>query len=222
LPVLFVFAASGCGDASSGAPIDTAQVLVSAPTAASVQVADTTSPPSVTALAVSPSTSAEFDSATSTSSPPEAIVTVASVPPTTAPVVSALETIAPPPEVSDASVLALAAVLGVQGEVEHMEGYATCIGRLEPRGLCVNGPIPGSWQYWDLDAQNSAGASDEEAGAAALDVFTRIGVGAGVVTSIEPNGPLPQVALSNGALVMVAEGGRIAWIIAGVDQMPPG
>lgn len=228
LPVLLVCAASGCGSASSGAPIDTppvsvsTPVSVSAPVAASVQLADTTSPTPVTALDVSPSTSAQFDPVSSTSSPPEALVTVASPPPTTAPAVSALETLPPPPEVSDASVLALAAVLGVDGEVEHMEGCATCIGRLEPRGLCVNGPIPGAWQYWDLDAQNSAGASDEEAGAAALDVFTRIGVGAGVVMSVEPNGPLPQVTLSNGALVMVAEGGRIASIIAGIDQLPSG
>jgi len=84
----------------------------------------------------------------------------------------------------------------------------------------VNVPIPGSWQYWDLDAQSSQGASDEEAGEAALDVFVRIGVDPGVVSSVEPNGPLPQVALSNGALVMVAEGGRIAWIIASINQMP--
>jgi len=126
------------------------------------------------------------------------------------------------PTVSDASVLALAAALGVTGEVEHTEGNGVCVGRLEPVGVCVNVPIPGSWQYWDLDAQNGLGASDQAASDAALDVFARIGVDAGTVSSVEPNGPLPQVSLSGGPVVMVAEGGRIAWIIAGVGQMPPG
>ena len=58
--------------------------------------------------------------------------------------------------------------------------------------------------------------------AAALAVFTRIGVDPGVVRSIEPNGPHPQVTLGNGAVVRVADGGRIALIIAGVRQMPRG
>jgi hypothetical protein len=131
-------------------------------------------------------------------------------------------TVPPKAEVSEASVLALAAVLGVEGQVEQMEANGQCIGRLEPRGLCVNVPTPSSWQYWDSDAQNIAGASNERAGQAAIDVFLRIGVDPGEVISIEPNGPLPQVSLSNGALVMVAEGGRIAWMMAGVDQMPAG
>jgi hypothetical protein len=42
------------------------------------------------------------------------------------------------------------------------------------------------------------------------------------VSSVEPNGPLPQVTLTNGAVVMVAEGGRIAWIIASINPMPAG
>ena len=130
---------------------------------------------------------------------------------------------APGPEVSDAAVLALAAVLGVEGDVEHMEANGSCIGRLEPHGLCVNVPLPSTWQYWDSEADSLPGASDEEAGNAALDVFARIGVGpAARVISIEPNGPQPQVSLSNGALVRVAEGGRIASIIASVDQIPSG
>lgn len=148
---------------------------------------------------------------------------MATPPPTTAPVGPAsIDTLPLPREVSDAAVIALAAVLGVEGEVEAMERNAKCIGRLEPRGLCVNGPISGAWQYWDLDAQRAPGANDDEAGATALDLFVRIGVDPGVVTSIEPNGPLPQVELSNGASVRVAEGGRIAWIIASIDQMPQG
>ena len=118
--------------------------------------------------------------------------------------------------------LALAAVLVIEGEVEHTEANGLCIGRLEPRGLCVNVPLASTWQYWDSAADALPGASDQEAGAAALDVFTRIGVDPGFVQAIEPNGPHPQVILSNGAVIRVAEGGRIASIIAGVGQMPRG
>jgi hypothetical protein len=172
-----------------------------------------------------PSTSAPVELVTTPASPPTTDPNVAA-PPTTAiavttPPVSPADTIAPGPEASDASVLALATVLGVEGEVEHVHSNGSCIGRLEPRGLCVNVPIPSAWQYWDAEADNLPGASDQDASAAALDVFTRIGVDPGVVQSIEPNGPHPQVTLGNGAVVRVAEGGRIAWIIAAVDQMPP-
>jgi len=212
LPLLVVCVASGCGDSYAGAPVETPASSVSLPVESDLTTAPTATVP-VTPVMSGPSTSATM--------PPAPVATDSTPPHTTAPVL-APPVPTQPPTVSDASVLALAAVLGVTGEIEHTEGNGSCVGRLEPRGLCVNVPIPGSWQYWDLDAQNGLGASDQEASDAALDVFARLGVDAGVVDSIEPNGPLPQVSLSGGPLVMVAEGGRIASIIAGGDQLPPG
>jgi hypothetical protein len=40
------------------------------------------------------------------------------------------------------------------------------------------------------------------------------------VTSVEPNGPLPQVKFSIGALVMVAADGRLAMVIAPTSLLP--
>ncbi len=128
-----------------------------------------------------------------------------------------------PPVISDASVQALAAVLGVEGELEQRDGEhgsGQCVGRLEPRGLCVNVPLWGVWQYWDLAAQDSPGASNDQARDVAVDLFARLGVDPGTVVSIEPNGPLPQVTLSSGTLVMVAEDGRIASVISGTSLLP--
>ena len=150
-------------------------------------------------------------------------------PPTTA-IVADTFTIPPTttvgtPVASDASVLALAAVLGVEGELEQRDGehgVGQCIGSLEPRGLCVNVPLWGVWQYWDLNAQDSPGASDDQARSVAGDLFAQLGVDPGSVISITPNGPLPQVEFSSGALVMVAEDGRIAMIIAGTALLPTG
>jgi hypothetical protein len=119
----------------------------------------------------------------------------------------------------------LAAVLGVEGELEQRDGEfgrGQCIGRLEPRGVCVNVPLWGGWQYWDLSAQDGLGASDDQARMIAVDLFAQLGVDPGEVTSIEPNGPLPQVKFSTGALVMVAADGRIAMVIAGTSLLPIG
>jgi hypothetical protein len=130
---------------------------------------------------------------------------------------------AAPPVISDASVQALAAVLGVEGDLEQRDGehgVGQCVGRLEPMGVCVNVPLWGLWQYWDLSAQDGPGASDDVARSIALDLFARLGVDPGAVTSIEPNGPLPQVKFSSGALVMVAADGRIAMVIAGTGLVP--
>jgi hypothetical protein len=125
--------------------------------------------------------------------------------------------------IDGALVAALAAVLGLEGELEQREGElgpGYCVGRLEPRGLCVNVPAWGVWQYWDVDAQTAQGASNEVAALVALDLFTRMGVDAGEVTSIQLNGPLPQVALSRGASVMVAQDGRIAMVFSSTTLMP--
>ncbi len=117
----------------------------------------------------------------------------------------------------------MASVLGVEGDLEHLEaehGTAQCIGRLQPRGLCVNGPLWGVWQYWDLDAQSAPGASFEDAQRVAIELFARLGVDPGTVVSVEPNGPLPRVTFTSGTQVMVAEGGRIATILAGTGLLP--
>jgi hypothetical protein len=148
------------------------------------------------------------------------------VPTTTASLVTYLPvTTVATPVISDASVQALAAVLAVEGELEQREGEygdGQCIGRLEPRGLCVNVPLWGGWQYWDLSAQDGPGATDDQARMIAVDLFAQLGVDPGAVTSIEPNGPLPQVKFSSGALVMVAADGRIAMVIAGTSLLPVG
>jgi hypothetical protein len=229
LPLLMTCAVSSCGSSGSGAPIDTPAVS---------NGVTTTEPRPVSAPTVRSATSTPTDSTTTTSSLLDEQRTNSnqlSIPPLISPPTTALAiesidvqppvTPPPAPEVTDASVLALAAVLGVTGEVEPMDGGGVtgrCVGRLEPRGLCVNVPLPETWQYWDLEAQNSPGAGDQQAIDVALDLFARIGVEPGVVTSVEPNGPLPQVALSSGALVTVADDGRVAWMIAGINQMPPG
>ena len=131
----------------------------------------------------------------------------------------------PPPEIGDASVQALASVLGVEGVIEHRDGEhgsGQCVGRLEPRGLCVNLPLWGVWQYWDLAAQDGPAASDDQAREVAVDLFARLGVDPGLLISIEPNGPLPQVTFSSGTLVMVAGDGRIASVITGTNLLPEG
>jgi hypothetical protein len=167
----------------------------------------------------------------SSSVPPTSVdVMPADAAPSTSTIVNDLVT-SPPvtmlatPAASDASVQALAAVLGVEGELEQREGEhgsGQCIGRLEPRGLCVNVPLWGVWQYWDLNAQDGPGASDNQARNVAVDLFARLGVDPGAVTSIEPNGPLPQVKFSSGALVMVAQDDRIASVITGTSLLPAG
>jgi hypothetical protein len=150
---------------------------------------------------------------------------VESIPPPTTAAAVELPPATIAPLISEIPVTALANALGVEGDIEQREGEhgpGYCIGRLEPRGLCVNVPLWGFWQYWDLDAQNGLGASDEQAIEVALDLFERMGVDAGDVNSVEPNGPLPQVDLSGGAGVMVAQDGRIAMVIASTMLMPAG
>jgi len=145
-------------------------------------------------------------------------------PPTTAPARDPVPTTVPP-LVGEPPVAALAAALGVEGDIEQLDGEhgpGYCIGRLEPRGLCVNVPLWGLWQYWDLDAQNAQGASDEQAASVALDLFDRLGVDAGRVTSVERDGPLPTVGLSGGASVIVAIDGRIAMAYADTALVPSG
>ncbi len=206
----------GCGarvDVGAGAA--TTLDAVAAPTSAEASV-ETAAPPTTlqSGSTVAPLTSAAVTS--DNLAPPttaDAIDIVTSVP---AQVVVA-------PLVSDASVMALAAVLGVEGEFEHRDGEfggGQCIGRLESRGLCVNVPLWGIWQYWDLSAQGGQRASDDQASLVASDLFVQLGVDPGAVTSIEPNGPLPQVEFSSGALVMVAADGRIAMVIAGTSLLP--
>lgn len=132
---------------------------------------------------------------------------------------------APSPTADEASVRALAVVVGVEGELEQIDaenGTAHCIGRLERRGLCVNVPLPGIWNYWDLDAQADPGATDDEASRIAVELFTQLGVDSGAIDSVEPNGPLPQVRFGSGALVMVAEDGRIAMVTAPTSLLPAG
>jgi hypothetical protein len=184
------------------------------------------------AWSTSDETSIQTAASTTTSQPASTVAPAASeqvefddaVPPTTA-IAADLVTYPPDPMattpvVSDASVQALAAVLGVDGELEQRDGEhgaGQCIGRLEPRGLCVNVPLWGAWQYWDLSAQKGPGASDEQARSIAVGLFAQLGVDPGAVTSIEPNGPLPQVKFRSGAFVMIAQDGRIAMVIAGTS-----
>ncbi|HEX6656920.1 MAG TPA: hypothetical protein VF065_02490 [Ilumatobacter sp.] len=182
-----------------------------------------TDPPSVSTTGPTPPTSLSDHPSTTTTSPaieqrPD------SIPPTTA---SVLETVPATyaPLIGEAPVLALAAALGVEGDIEQLDGElgpGYCVGRLEPRGVCVNVPLWGLWQYWDLDAQSGQGATDEVAAAAALDLFARLGVDAGEVESVEPSGPLPKVGLSGGASVMVAQDGRIAMVYSSTTLMRPG
>ena len=201
LPCLGLLGGCGAADDLSSDASNNASVETAAPTTTSQQVSS-----------VAPVTSADVE----VDDP---------MPTTTATVVYPPVTTTATPVVSDASVHALAAVLGLDGEPEQRDGAhgaGQCIGRLEPRGLCVNVPLWGVWQYWDLSAQEGPGASDDQARSIAVDLFAQLGVDPGAVTSIEPNGPLPQVQFSSGALVMVAADGRIAMVIAGTTLVPTG
>jgi hypothetical protein len=208
----------GCGvtdDLGSGATITPNSV---APITDVAAAAETVAPPATS------QPESEIASVTS-----EEITPADTAPPTTA-IANDMMTSPPvttpaPPVINDASVQAVAAVLGIEVELEQRDGEhgrGQCIGRLEPRGLCVNVPLWGVWQYWDLAAQDSPGASDDQARDVAVDLFARLGVDPGTVISIEPNGPLPQVTFSSGTLVMVAEDGRIASVITGTSLLPAG
>ena len=106
---------------------------------------------------------------------------------TTTPLTTVPETTLPP-LLPEASVRALATLLGVDGEIEYFERNAQCIGRLEPRGLCINGPIWGAWQYWDVDAQSGPAASEEQALAIAANLFAALHGDPGPVTAVKENG----------------------------------
>lgn len=223
LTLVVACAASSCGSSSSGAPVPTPQASAGGPTiSTSVFVAtDLTDPQSVSTTDASPPTSVPNAPSTTTTSlaveqRPD------SIPPNTAPVVETVPATYAP-LIGELPILALAAGLGVEGDSEQLDGEhgpGYCVGRLEPHGLCVNVPLWGLWQYWDSDAQNAQGATDEEAAAVALDLFARLGVDAGEVESVQR--PLPQVSLSGGASVMVAQDGRIASVHASTTLMPPG
>ncbi len=86
--------------------------------------------------------------------------------------------------------------------------------------MCINVPTWGGWTYWDLDAQNGPGATDEQAARTAIDFFDRVGADPGDIISIEPNGPLPQVRFTSRALVMVGVDQRIAMLIAPTALLP--
>ncbi len=205
----------GCGvreDIGSAAPDTVASSTFDASSVAT-QVLPTTSPLESTTVLPTITEAAVVDTAVPTTAIEDGMV---SSPPVT--MVAA-------PVISDASVRALAAVLGVEGELEQRDGEygaGQCVGRLERRALCVNVPLWGLWQYSDLDAQDTPGASDDAARNVAVDLFTRLGVDPGSVISVEPNGPLPQVTFSSGAVVMVAADDRIGSVIAATSLLPPG
>lgn len=136
--------------------------------------------------------------------------------PTTAPAVDPPPTSAPIGPVPIDRVRVVADALGVRGDVEEMPGEfgpSHCIGRLASPGLCVDGPAWGTWQYWDVDAQSLPSATEDEARAAAVGLLTRLGLPAGL-GAIGSNGAQISVALEVGGTVVVAEGGRIAQVIA--------
>src|SRR5687767_8190798 len=163
LPLLVACAASSCGSSSSGAPVDTPRASAggtSISTPVTVPTAST-DPQSVSTAGPTPPTSVPDDPSTTTTSlaieqRPD------SIPPTTAPVLDTVPATYAP-LIGEFPVLALAAALGLEGDVEQLDGEhgpGYCVGRLEPRGFCVNVPLWGLWQYWDLDAQNLLRATD--------------------------------------------------------------
>ena len=82
---------------------------------------------------------------------------------------------------------------------------------VERRGLHVNVPIFGAWQYYDLDAQALPGAANDASDAAARDLLARLGIDtSGLVASVTPNGPGTDIGLA-GCIVRVADDGRIAF-----------
>ncbi|HEY7628118.1 MAG TPA: hypothetical protein VH761_13670 [Ilumatobacteraceae bacterium] len=66
------------------------------------------------------------------------------------------------------------------------------------RELAVNAPIPGTWQYADLDAQSLPGASAEESEAAARALLAALGIDAGALTAtFAANGPAIDVTIGD-------------------------
>lgn len=87
------------------------------------------------------------------------------------------------------------------------------------RGLYVNVPIPGSWQYADLDVQNLPAASAETSEKAARSLLARLGIDAtGQTATFTPNGPSIDVELA-GCVMRFADDGQIAWAIGAVADI---
>lgn len=142
--------------------------------------------------------------------------------PTTAPALAVPPTTVAVGPVGIDRVRRLADALGVTGEIEEMPGElgpAHCIGRLTSPGLCVDGPLWGLWQYWDAEAQSLPSATEDEARAAAVALLTRLGLPT-VLGAIGSNGAQLTVAMGAGGSVVVAEGGRIAQVIAPTSMLP--
>lgn len=217
-----VLAACGPGQVGSGTPDPSVGSANGAATTLAISMADITTPPSA----------AGVDGVETTSIPP-VLSTVANSVPTTIGAATLDEqqpqTLPAVTAASDASVVALANAMGIEGELEHRDGEhgpAQCIGRLEPRGVCVNVPLWGVWQYWDLVAQDGPAATTEEAERVAVELFAQLGTDPGTIVelptpvSVVPDGRLASVMFSSGTEVRVAQGGRIAMILAATDLLP--
>lgn len=87
------------------------------------------------------------------------------------------------------------------------------------RELAVNAPIPGTWQYSDLDAQSLRAASAEESEAAARALLAALGIDASALTAtFEQNGPAIDVTIG-GCILRYAKDAdvpRLMWAICPV------
>ncbi len=129
------------------------------------------------------------------------------------------------PPVEERLVRRLADALGVVGTIELLDGehgQGSCINRLGPAPmLCVDVPLWGLWQYADIEAQMLPSATEDEARAAASGLLERLGLPT-ELGEIGSNGAQITVAMRAGGSVVVAEGGRIAQVIAPTSMLPPG
>ena len=90
---------------------------------------------------------------------------------------------------------------------------------VESRSLVVNVPLPGLWQYDDLDAQSLAPASTSTSETAARSLLARLGIDTqGEVLTFKPHGPGIEIDLA-GCSMLFAENGQIVYAIGPIGAI---
>ena len=187
---MLVPAAVACGDpATSSEPISTSALVSELPT--------TALPPPDTV----PVTTAQTPVSTTELEPPTDPVTT---------------TVAPATE-HQLAVLAEAFSLPGRPELHDVPGgQVVTVGS---RGLYVNVPIQGSWQYVDVDVQDLPAASTETTEDAARSLLARLGIDATDQTAtFTPNGPAIDIELA-GCMMRFSSDGQIAWAIGAIADI---
>lgn len=133
---------------------------------------------------------------------------------------SADDTLPPPVPATEHQLAVLAAALSMPGRPDlHDVPYGQEV-RVDNRVLDVNVPIFGSWQYNDLDAQSTPGATAEVSETATRDLLAALGIDTtGLTATFTPRGDGIDVGLA-GCIVGFANDGRIAFAYGLLKDIP--